>query len=78
MTAQCGHRTLLTLLYPLLVLLSCYALTETLATFLGLAAFYAALRLRRALAIGQGVCELGIWALAGGGLATGLGQPGVG
>ena len=64
---------LLTLLYPLLVLLGCYALTETLATFLGLAGFYAALRLRRAFSVAPRFAGWGIWALAGG-VAMGLGQ----
>jgi hypothetical protein len=59
-----------TLLCPVLVLLSCYALTETLATFLGLLAFYLTLRLRRALRAGEP--WIGWAALAG--LAAGLGQ----
>jgi hypothetical protein len=59
-----------TLLCPMLVLLSCYALTETLATFLGALALYLALRARRAQT--QGGRPLPWAALCG--AVAGLGQ----
>lgn len=59
-----------TLLCPMLVLLSCYALTETLATFLGALALYLALRARRARLQDQKMLP---WAALCGAVA-GLGQ----